>query len=125
LTASDTEVQDRDGLVNAGRIQTMKPRSQTTKIEEVRARLSAVYAAMPVFDAPFEEFYRKLRYQTRELDAEHEERRCADVAILGKEISTIAKHIHDLAERRNVRDATMIRIGNRLSQIADAISRHP
>jgi hypothetical protein len=104
-------------------MQTMKPRSQTTKIEEVRARLRAVYAAMPVFDAPFEEFYRKLRYQSRELDAEHDQKRRVDVATLGKEISAIAKHIQGLAVRGNIHDAAMIGIGNKLSQIADAISR--
>ena len=98
-------------------------RSQTARIKELRATLRTIYAAMPVFDAPLEEFYRKLPHQTRDLDAEYYRKDGIDPEGLSQELVAIAKHIHALAARGNVRDAAMIRIGNRLSEVANAISR--
>jgi hypothetical protein len=80
---------------------------------------------MPVFDAPPEEFYQKLRHQTRGLDAEYYRKDGTDPESLSQELIAIAKHIHALAARGNVRDAAMIRIGNRLNEVVNAISRHP
>jgi hypothetical protein len=80
---------------------------------------------MPVFDAPLEEFYRKLSHQLLDLDAEYYRKDGTDPESLSQELTAIAKHIHALAVRGNVRDATMIKIGNKLSEIANAISRRP